>query len=149
MQHIQTLHTDFPFVFCRRFVSLLTATKSVEESTNPGNANHDTSYDAYIGCWVMWAIEKWQASSGYLNLRKEVLSHLLQELGCYPSHRVPMCDSSLLSKGLFADASNLRVISLLEVLSIGRSEFEAMTALLLRPPSQSSQVVIASLSGSS
>jgi len=114
LQHIQTSHPDFPLVFCRCFVSLLTRSKSVER---------DLSYDAYIACWVMWAVETWQAdSSGYFNLRREVLSHLLRELGCYPSHRVPTA------------------ISLLKVLSIGRSEFEAVTSLLLRSPSQCSQM---------
>jgi len=118
LQHIQTLHPDFPFVFCRFLVSLLTGTKSIK-GFEPGN---DPSYDAYIACWVMWAIETWQtASSGYFNLRKEVLLHLLQGLGCYPSHRAPTA------------------ISLLKVLSVGRSEIEAVTALLLLPPSQSSQ----------
>jgi len=76
----------------------------------------------HIACWVMWAVETWQAaSSGHFNLRREVLSHLLRELGCYPSNRVPTA------------------ISLLKVLSLGRSEFEAVTSLLLRSPSQSSQ----------
>jgi len=119
LQHIQTLHTDFPIVFCRCFVSLLAGTKS-EESMSQG-VKRDTSYDVYIGCWVIWAIETWQTSSGYLNLRKEVLSHLLQELGCYHSHRVSIA------------------VSLLQVLSVGRSDFEALTALLLQPPSQSSR----------
>jgi len=110
LQHIQTSHPDFPLVFCRCFVSLLTGTKSVER---------DLSYDAYIACWVIWAVETWQAaSSGYFNLRRAVLSHLLRELGCYPSDRVPTA------------------ISLLKVLSIGRSEFEAVTSLLLRSASQ-------------
>jgi len=114
LQHIQTSHPDFPLVFCRCFVSLLTGTKSVER---------DLSYDAYIACWVIWAVETWQAaSSGYFNLRRAVLSHLLRELGCYPSDRVPTA------------------ISLLKVLSIGRSEFEAVTSLLLRSPSQCSQM---------
>jgi len=113
LQHIQASHPDFPLVFCRCFVSLLTGTKSVER---------DLSYDAYIACWVIWAVETWQAaSSGYFNLRREVLSHLLRELGCYPSNRV------------------LTAISLLKVLSVGRSEFEAVTSLLLRSPSQFSQ----------
>jgi ribosomal biogenesis protein LAS1 len=91
LHHIQASHPDFPLVFCRCFVSLLTGTKSVER---------DLSYDAYIACWVMWAVETWQAaSSGYFNLRREVLSHLLRELGCYPSHRVPTYGYWLLSKG--------------------------------------------------
>jgi len=113
--HIQTLHPDFPFVFCRFIVSLLTGSKSTDKSDDP-------SYDAYIACWVMWAVETWQAvSSGDLNLRREVLSYLLQELGCYPSHRDPTA------------------ISLLKVLSVGQPDFEAVTMLLLSPSSQSSQ----------
>ena len=92
LQHIQTFHPDFPLVFCRRFVSLLTGTKSVER---------DFSYDAYIACWVMWAVETWQAaSSSYFDLRREVLSHLLRELGCYLSHRVPTYGYYLLSSAL-------------------------------------------------
>lgn len=92
LQHIQTSHPDFPLLFCRCFVSLLTGTESVER---------DLSYDTYIACWVMWAVETWQvASSRYFNLRREVLSHLLRELGCYPSHRVPTYGYWLLSKGL-------------------------------------------------
>lgn len=91
LQHIQTSHPDFPLVFCRCFVSLLT-TKSVER---------DLSYDTYIACWVMWAVETWQAaSSGDFNLRREVLSHLLRELGCYPSNGVPTYGYWLLTKGL-------------------------------------------------
>ena len=101
LQHIQTLHPEFPFVFCRCFVSLLTGTKSVEGCIKSGQIKHDPSYDTYIACWVLWAVETWQpASSGYFDLRREVLSHLLQELGCYPSHRVPTYGYSLLSKGL-------------------------------------------------
>lgn len=92
LQHIQTSHPDFPLVFCRCFVSLLTGTKSVER---------DLSYDVYIACWVIWAVKTWQAaSSGYFNLRREVLSHLLRELGCYPSDRVPTYGYWLFSKGI-------------------------------------------------
>ena len=97
LQHIQTSHPDFPLVFCKCFVSLLTGTKS--------SVGRDLSYDVYIACWVMWAVETWQAvSSGYFNLRREVLSHLLREVGCYPSHRVPTYGYWLLSfQGAFTD----------------------------------------------
>ena len=92
LQHIQVSHPDFPLVFCRCFISLLTGTKSVER---------DLSYDAYIACWVMWAVETWQVvSSEYFNLRSEVLSHLLRELGCYPLIRAPTYGYWLLYKGL-------------------------------------------------
>ena len=94
LQHIQTCHPDFPLIFCRFSVSLLARTKSAER---------DLSYDAYIACWVMWAVETWQAASSGYNLRREVLSHLLRELGCYPSHRAPTYGYWLLSKGLVTE----------------------------------------------
>ncbi|KAF8167817.1 Las1-like-domain-containing protein [Crassisporium funariophilum] len=119
LQHIRKVHTDFPYILCRRFVSLLLE----KESTEPvSNVRSDSSYHLYLACWVNWAIVTWQSTSSlYFDLRKDTLTNIMQGLGC---------DWSLSSRNQSA------TYSLLEALSSGHTNIEAVTAMLLRPNSE-------------
>ncbi|KAJ3513123.1 hypothetical protein NLJ89_g3127 [Agrocybe chaxingu] len=124
LQHVQAIHADFPLVFCRRLVStLLRANTSAEAPTT------DTSYDMFLASWVMWAIETWQnTSSVYLDLKWEMLAHLMKGLGC---------------ESPFASRNRSAISSLLKNLTSGQEELESITSLLLRPNTQLSEPVCA------
>ncbi|CAA7259974.1 unnamed protein product [Cyclocybe aegerita] len=117
LQHVQTIHVDFPYVLCRRLVStLLTANTSPEAPTT------DASYDMFLASWVIWTIETWQdTSSVYLDLKWETVVHLMKGLGC---------ESPLASRNRSA------ISALLKNLTSGQEELESVTSLLLRPNTQ-------------
>ncbi|KAF8973866.1 Las1-like-domain-containing protein [Flammula alnicola] len=118
LRHAQAMHTDFPHVLCRRFVSILLGPHTANEGGEPKS---DPSYYMYIACWVSWTIKTWINSlPSYIDLKKDTLSNLMKGLGY---------DPSLMS------SQSAYVIQVLNLTS-GQGEFEAITALLLRPPSQ-------------
>ncbi|KJA29303.1 hypothetical protein HYPSUDRAFT_61328 [Hypholoma sublateritium FD-334 SS-4] len=112
LRHVQGSHADLPYVLCRRIVAVLL--DAVDERSDP-------SYYMYLASWVSWAVKTWSDNSpAYANLKKDTLTILMKGLGYNPS---PVLKQS-------------PTFTLLRCLTSGQEEFEAVTALLLRPPSQ-------------
>jgi len=78
LRHVQAIHPDFPYIFCRRLVSIL-----VPSPSTPSDPNHrpDPSYEMYLASWIIWAIETWNdVLSLDLDLRRDTILNLMKAL---------------------------------------------------------------------
>jgi len=68
------MHSEFPSVLCRRFVSILL---SLDRDTKDIDQQPDPSYDTYLACWAKWAVDTWGGTEPS-DLQREVLSTLMK-----------------------------------------------------------------------
>jgi hypothetical protein len=102
LQHVHSMHPEFPLALCHRFVSILL---SSDPDTMDVDQRPDPSYDTYLASWTKWAVEKWEGTSPELSdLRKEILSTLMKgifngPLPPKPSTSVPVIECWFLADG--------------------------------------------------
>ncbi|KAF9524079.1 Las1-like-domain-containing protein [Crepidotus variabilis] len=122
LRHTQSLHSNFPSLFCKHLIFIILSNEITSEDGQPKT---DSSHNSYLACWVNWAVQTWEGmTSPSVDLRKDAISELL--------------------KGLFTSAidsspPNTRSapMTLLKALTAGyEQEYETLTTLLLRPQSQ-------------
>jgi len=68
------MHSEFPLVLCRRFVSILL---SLDPDNKDIDQRPDPSYDTYLACWAKWAVDTW-GGTGPSDLQRDVLSTLMK-----------------------------------------------------------------------
>jgi ribosomal biogenesis protein LAS1 len=74
LQHVHSMHSEFPSVLCRRFVSILL---SPDPDIKDIDQRPDPSYDTYLACWVKWAVDTWGGTEPS-DLQRETLSTLMK-----------------------------------------------------------------------
>lgn len=87
LEHVQSLHPDFPSVLSRRIVSYL-VTDIQPPRVNAGqivlpDTQPDPSFDMCLARWAMWALETWDVedSESEVDLRKEVTMSIIHAFG--------------------------------------------------------------------
>ncbi|KAH9486690.1 Pre-rRNA-processing protein las1 [Psilocybe cubensis] len=125
IEHVQAIHPDFSYVFCRRFCSILITSISRDDVPQTTETKNDPSYQDYIACWVVWMIQIWREDTPtHLDLKRYVVSVLMKGLG----HEV-------------ADLpSRSAIVTLLKKISAGQRELEMMTQLIINRPKASVMV---------
>ncbi|KAF5337088.1 hypothetical protein D9611_003451 [Ephemerocybe angulata] len=119
LEFIQLQHTDFALVLATRVCSQLIMPEASSGDQIELESKLDASYLSCLARWAKWAVDTFAGS--YQDLRKEVITQLLQELG--RAMTLPKQNKS-------------SALELAQVLCEGNAELESALALIAGPHKQ-------------